>query len=133
MPPRLHSLYGRNDEAAQNLADLVGSNVKLRLHEMGWSAYDLACAMNDVRPRGADTVVRRYVDRIINAETVPRPDYLALLAKALDCTPADLTAKPKQDGMRIEYLANGRARLAVDLTVSLQKATEVMSILANVA
>ena len=133
MPPRVHSLYGRTDDAAQELADLVGSNVRSRMIRKGWSASDLGRAMNDVRPRGADTVIRQYVDRIINSENVPRPDYLVLLAKVLGCTPEDLTTKPKQDGMRIEYLADGRARLAVDLTVSLQEAAEIMSILAKVA
>ncbi len=133
MSPRVHSLYGRTDEAAQALADLVGSNVRSRMLAKGWSAADLCRVMNDVRPRGADTVIRQYVDRIINSENVPRPDYLVLLAKVLKCTPEDLTTEPKQDGMRVEYLPNGRARLAVDLTVSLRDAAEIMSILAKVA
>lgn len=133
MPPRVHSLYGRTDEAAQELADLVGSNVRSRMLARSWSAADLCLVMNDARPRGADTVIRQYVDRIINSENVPRPDYLALLAKVLECTPEDLTTRPRQEGVRIEYLADGSARLAVDLTISLQKAAEIMSILAKVA
>ena len=133
MPPRVHSLYGRTDEAAQAMADLVGANVRSRMLANGWSAADLCRVMNDVRPRCADTVIRQYVDRIVNSENVPRPDYLALLAKVLECTPDDLTTAPKQDGMWLEYLPDGRARLAVDLTVSLQEAAEIMSILAKFA
>lgn len=133
MPPRTHSLYGRTDEAAEELSVRVGSNVRSRMLAKGWSVADLCRVMNEVRPRGADTVIRQSVGRIINSETVPRPDYLVLLAKVLECTPDDLTTNPKQDGMRIECLANGRARLAVDVTVSLQDAADIMSILAKVA
>ena len=133
MQPRVHTLYGRADETAQAFADIVGSNVRSRMLANGWSAADLCRVMNDLRPRGADTVIRHYVDRIIKSENVPRPDYLALLAKVFGCTPEDLTTAPNQDGIWVEYLPNGRARLAVDLTMSLEDASDIMSILEKVA
>ncbi len=133
MLPKVHSLYGRIDEAAQTLADLVGSNVRSRMLANGLSAADLCRIMNEVRPCGADTVIRQYVDRIINSENVPRSDYLSLIAKVLGCTPDDLTTKPKEDGFRVDYLSNGQARLSLDLIVSLRDAAEIMTILSKVA
>lgn len=139
-----YNIIGREvdqDGSAQAVKNEFARRLQTRYADRGWNQSDLAREASKFLPkpmRGqkqGKRIGRDQISHYTRGVSLPRPDVLRALAKALGCEPADLmpgavpsTAMPATP-FRITSLPDGRVRLVVDRPISMKKAMDIVRIM----
>ena len=131
-----------SDGTAQSIKNEFARRLEARRIELGWNQSELARRASEHLPKPAKgqkqghSIGRDQISHYSRGISLPRPEVLRALAKALDCEPRDLvpagvpsTVTPV--AFRMTQLDSGRVQLTVNRVVSFETATKIVALLAE--
>lgn len=138
MAPRtLHDKPHDIPDAAPKEAALVefGRRVQAAMVEKGWNQAELARRATQ-HMKGEAVMSRDTISKYVNAQTLPGPDRLAALAKALGKRADELlptrgvtTASDKVPAFDMRAAGDGRVWLRINQEVNYDKALKILAVL----
>lgn len=131
-----------SDGTAQSIKNEFARRLEARRVELGWNQSELARRASEHLPKPAKgqkqghSVGRDQISHYTRAVSLPRPEVLRALAKALGCEPRDLvpatvpsTVTPTP--FRMTQLDSMRVQLTINRVVSFETATKIVNLLAE--
>lgn len=128
--------------AAQSAITEFARRLQAAMIQKGWSQSELARRATQQLPKPVPgqaqnrDLGRSRISHYVRGISLPRPEGLAAIARALGCAPADLlppdavpTAVPAPFEMKAA--ADGRVSLRINRTVTLATATAIINLLAK--
>jgi transcriptional regulator with XRE-family HTH domain len=131
-----------SDGTAQSIKNEFARRLEARRIELGWNQSELARRASEHLPKPAKgqkqghSVGRDQISHYSRGISLPRPEVLRALAKALSCEPRDLmpTGVPStvtQAAFRMTQIESGRVHLTINRVVSFETATKIVALLAE--
>jgi transcriptional regulator with XRE-family HTH domain len=140
-----NTLFGEpvdSDGTAQSIKNEFARRLEARRIELGWNQSELARQASEYLPKPAKgqkqghSVGRDQISHYSRGISLPRPEVLRALAKALGCEPRDLvpagvpsTVTPA--AFRMVSIDGDRVQLTVNRVVSFETATKIVALLAE--
>ena len=131
-----------SDGTAQSIKNEFARRLEARRIELGWNQSELARRASEYLPKPAKrqkqghSIGRDQISHYSRGISLPRPEVLRALAKALRCEPRDLmptgvpsTATPA--AFRMTQIESGRVQLTINRVVSFETATKIVALLAE--
>ena len=132
-----------SDGTAQSIRNEFARRLEARRIELGWNQSELARRASEHLPKPAKgqkqghRVGRDQISHYSRGISLPRPEILRALAKALGCEPRDLvpagvpsTVTPPAFRMT-QLVDSTRVQLTVNRVVSFETATKIVALLAE--
>lgn len=130
------------DPAAQAVYAEFARRLQARMQDLGWNQSELARRCSKLLPK-ADKGQKQNLDfgrdrisRYIRGQTLPRPESLPIIARALGCEESDLlpplavpTAPGERPAYRMEAVGAGRVALHINRTMTQETAFAMIKLL----
>lgn len=130
----------QDDGTSQSIRNEFARRLEAHRIEKGWNQSELARRASDYLPKPVKgqkqghRVGRDQISHYSRGISLPRPEILRALAKALDCEPRELmpasvpsTAAPA--AFRMTSIGDDRVQLSVNRVVSFKTATQIVALL----
>lgn len=138
-----NTLQNTREPAEQSVYAEFGRRLQARMIELGWNQSELArrataCMAKGIGATSRKEFIRDRISHYVRGIRMPRPEGLAVLAKALGVQPADLVppggvpyAGKTPPAFEMRTAEEGRVLLRLNRTMSMKTAVKISALLAE--